>query len=65
MWIGPGVKIFGKVTIADNIQIGANAVVNKSFEESDITIVGIPAIKKSNNGNPFKRCNSLLNPEDK
>ncbi|TOE90182.1 serine O-acetyltransferase, partial [Vibrio parahaemolyticus] len=29
--------------IADNIKIGANAVVNKSFFESDKTLVGVPA----------------------
>lgn len=31
VYIGPGAKIFGDITIADNIAIGANAVVNKSF----------------------------------
>jgi len=41
-YIGPGVKMFGDITLGDNIVIGANAVVNKSFE-SDISIGGIPA----------------------
>lgn len=53
--IGPGVKIFGKITIADGIMIGANSVVNKSFTEPNITIAGIPAKKISNNGNPWIR----------
>lgn len=44
-WIGPGVKIFGGIEIADGIAIGANSVVNKSFRERDITIAGIPARK--------------------
>ena len=42
-FIGPGVKIFGKVVIGDNVKIGANAVVNKSFPEGNCTLVGIPA----------------------
>lgn len=43
VYIGPGVKMFGDITIADDIAIGANAVVNKSFETPGITIGGIPA----------------------
>ena len=31
IYIGPGAKIFGKIIIANNIAIGANAVVTKSF----------------------------------
>jgi serine O-acetyltransferase len=46
-YIGPGVKIYGEITIADNVAIGANAVVNKSFTESNITIAGVPAKKIS------------------
>ena len=42
VWIGPGVKIYGKIILDSQIQIGANSVVNKSFK-SDITIAGIPA----------------------
>lgn len=45
VYIGPGAKIFGGITIADNIAIGANSVVNKSFTESDISIAGVPAKK--------------------
>jgi serine O-acetyltransferase len=50
VYFGPGVKIFGPITIADNIAIGANAIVNKSFTEPGITIAGIPAKKVSDNG---------------
>lgn len=50
VYIAPGVKIFGRIHIADNIAIGANAVVNKSFLEPHITIAGIPAKKISDNG---------------
>ena len=43
--IGTGAKILGNITIADNIVIGANAVVTHSFTEPGITIAGIPARK--------------------
>ena len=41
--VGVGAKIIGGVTIADDIKIGANAVVTKSFLEPGITIAGVPA----------------------
>lgn len=44
-YIGPGAKLYGGISIADNVIIGANAVVNKSFEESNIAIAGMPAKK--------------------
>ena len=43
--IGVGAKVLGGIIIADNIKIGANAVVTKSFDEKGITLVGIPAHK--------------------
>ena len=43
VYIGPGAKIFGNIQIADNIKIGANSVVNKSFLTPNVTIVGVPA----------------------
>lgn len=43
--IGVGAKIIGGIHIANDIKIGAGAVVNKSFDEPGITIVGIPARK--------------------
>ena len=49
VYIGPGVKMFGKIKIGDNTAIGANSVVNKSFEEGNCTIAGIPAKKISDN----------------
>lgn len=42
-FIGPGAKIFGKIVIRNNVSIGANAVVNKSFDMDNIVIAGIPA----------------------
>jgi len=42
VYIGPGAKIFGNIKIGDNVAIGVNAVVNKSFPDN-VTIGGIPA----------------------
>lgn len=50
VYIAPGAKVFGKISIADGIVIGSNAVVNKSFYEKEIAIAGVPAKKISNNG---------------
>ncbi len=47
--MGVGSVILGNVKIGDNTAIGANALVNKSFEEGNITIAGVPAKKISNN----------------
>jgi serine O-acetyltransferase len=43
VYIGPGAKIYGNIIIADNIAIGANAVVNKTFSDQNIAIAGVPA----------------------
>ncbi len=50
VFIGPGVKIFGDVYLANGIAVGANSVVNSSFTEENITIAGAPAKKVSNKG---------------
>lgn len=46
--IGYGANIIGDIKIANNIIIGANSLVNKSFEEEGVVIAGCPAqiIKK-------------------
>tara|TARA_R110002111_G_scaffold101872_1_gene157673 strand:- start:294 stop:875 length:582 start_codon:yes stop_codon:yes gene_type:complete len=43
VYIAPGAKIYGDIKIGNNIAIGANAVVNKSFENDYIVLAGIPA----------------------
>jgi serine O-acetyltransferase len=48
--IGVGTNIVGNIKIANGIAIGANSLVNKSFDENDICIAGVPAKKISNNG---------------
>lgn len=50
VYIGPGAKLFGPIVIGNDIAIGANSVVTKSFEENHITIVGAPARKISDKG---------------
>lgn len=45
VYIGPGAKIYGNITLGNNIAISANAVVNKSFEEDGILLAGNPAEK--------------------
>ena len=42
-YIGPGAKIFGDIILGNNLRIGANAVVNKSFPQGNGLLVGIPA----------------------
>lgn len=42
VYIGPGAVLYGKITIADNCVIGANSVVNKSFNEPYSLVVGVP-----------------------
>ena len=42
VYIGPGAKVIGNVKIGNNVAIGANAVVTKSFPD-DSVVVGIPA----------------------
>lgn len=42
VYIGPGAKIIGAVTIGNNVAIGANCVVTKSIPDNSVA-VGIPA----------------------
>lgn len=46
IYIGPGAKIYGNISIADNCMIGANAVVNKSEFNIGTILIGIPAKPK-------------------
>ena len=50
VYIAPGVKIYGRIKIGSGTVIGANSVVNKSFEEGNMCIAGIPARKISDLG---------------
>ena len=42
-YIGPGAKLFGPIVIGKGVAVGANSVVNKSFEMDNVSIAGIPA----------------------
>jgi serine O-acetyltransferase len=50
VYIGPGAVLYGAIRIGNDIAIGANSVVNRSFEEPGVTIAGAPAHKISDNG---------------
>jgi serine O-acetyltransferase len=41
-YVGPGANLFGGVILGDNPRVGANAVVNKSFPEGNVTLIGSP-----------------------
>ncbi len=45
-----GARVIGKVTIADDVVVAANAVVVTDVLESGITVGGVPAKKISENG---------------
>lgn len=49
IFIGSGARIIGNIQIANDIAIGANALVCKDFLDSGITIAGVPAKKISEN----------------
>lgn len=46
--IGVGATVMGDIFIGDRNVIGAGAVCNKTFEENNINIAGVPAKKISN-----------------
>lgn len=49
VYIGPSSVLFGDIEIPNNVTIGANATVNKSFIEEHVVIAGTPAkIVKTN-----------------
>lgn len=58
VYIGPGAKLYGAITIGSNCTIGANAVVTKSFEQSGLTLAGVPAkiIAEGGNGERVRQA---------
>ena len=63
--MGVGSTALGGIILADNIAVGAGAVVTKDFLEPDIAIAGVPAKKINNNGrtkwNPNSKRKKELN----
>ena len=56
VYIGTGARILGDIRIADDVVIGANAVVTKDILEPNTTWGGIPARKISDQGSaPYLR----------
>jgi len=45
--LGYGANIIGVLKLGDNVTVGSNAIVTKTFNEDNITLVGIPAKKLS------------------
>ncbi len=43
VYIGPSAVLFGDIVLADNITVGANATVNRSYEEQNVVLAGTPA----------------------
>lgn len=43
IFLGSGARVIGDISLADDIAVGANAVVVKSFETPGVTIGGVPA----------------------
>ena len=60
VFIGTGAKIIGNITIADDVAIGANAVVVKSITEKGCTYGGVPAKKISSNNSHSNLCSALF-----
>lgn len=48
--MGIGSVAVGGINIADNVAVGANAVINKDIVETNIAVAGVPARKISDNG---------------
>ena len=42
-FLGSGCKVIGEITIADNIAIGAGAVVVKDIMQDNVSVAGVPA----------------------
>lgn len=64
VYIGAGAKIIGDIRIANDVAIGANAVVVKSIEEPGTTWGGVPARKISDNSSRSNLCPELFHEPD-
>jgi len=58
VYLGPGSKIIGGITIGNNVAVGANCVVTKSVSDSAV-IIGIPGKVISYNGSKNYIINTI------
>lgn len=47
LYLGTGAKLTSKIILGNNVSIAANSVVNKSFNEDNVLLVGAPAFIKA------------------
>ena len=59
-FFGSGVKVIGPVTIADDVAVGAGAVVTKDITEAGTTWAGVPAKKISDKNSHSNLCRDLF-----
>lgn len=59
-YFGSGAKVIGAVCIADDVAVGANAVVTKDITEPGTTWAGIPAKKISGQDSHSNLCGALF-----
>ncbi len=59
-YFGSGVKVIGAVRIADDVAVGANAVVTRDIVEPGTTWAGIPARKISGQDSHSNLCGALF-----
>ena len=59
-YFGSGAKVIGAVTIADDVAVGAGAVVTKDITEPGTTWAGIPARKISDMDSQSNLCKDLF-----
>lgn len=59
-YFGSGAKVIGAVRIADDVAVGANAVVTRDILEAGTTWAGAPAYKISDNNSHASLCRALF-----
>lgn len=59
-YFASGAKVIGAVCIADDVAIGAGAVVTKDITEAGTTWAGVPARKISDNDSHANLCQALF-----
>ncbi len=62
-YFGSGAKVIGEVRIADDVAVGANAVVTKDIVESGTTWAGAPVRKISDRDSHSNLCSTLFREE--